>query len=480
LAAPSAATDTRVFHVGSTVRSEEMSFMRSRASVVRMLSFTLFAASACVPSHRVSYETMTRDYSAIETRARAARVRDEPALALAPLDRAALIRAVLSRNPSVESAQQAWRAALARYRQAGAYEDPMVSVSFAPLSVPSSNARLGYEVGLSQRIALGGKLDAQASLAAAEAEAANSDYKDSRLRLALTASQLYDEYFLAERSLEIQARHVELVQALQQSAVAAYESGRAAALDSLQAEAELARLEYQKLVLETQRQVVVAQLNTLLHRAPDAPLASPPAELPLRDADLHPAAPAIERSIGHRPDIASAQARVRAEQARVAATESDYYPDLTLSTSYNSMWDMPEHRFMAGVALSIPLQRERRAAAVDEAAAVRAASESEVLRMTDEARADVVVSVRRVEEARQAVELYERRLLPVARDQIEAARSGFIASQNSFQVVLDAERNLRSAELDRQTARVELSKRMAALDRVLGRVPGLDGKEAEP
>jgi cobalt-zinc-cadmium efflux system outer membrane protein len=449
-------------------------------AVLSTISMIAFAMSGCATAGRVSYDTMASDYHGIETQVQQDRAGDERAFAALTLERRALIRAVLDRNPSVEAARQAWRAALGRYRQAGAYEDPMISASFAPLSIGSSNARFGYDVGISQRIPLGSKLDAQAALAAAEAEAADSDYRETRLKLALVASELYDDYFVAARSLEIQAQHLDLMTALKQSAIAAYASGHAAAQDSLQAEAELARLEYQHTVYETQRDVAIAQINALLHREPDASLPVPPAELAPRDAAERDSAGALVKTIARRPDIVSAQARVRVARARSSAAQSDYYPDLTVSTSYNSMWDMPEHRWMAGVELNIPLQRERRRGAVEEASAMRAASESEVQSMTDAARSEVAVALRRLEEAERAVQLYEQRLLPVARDRIEAARSGFIASQNSFLVVIEAEHGLRSAELELQMARADSSKRRAELDRALGRIPGLEAVEAKP
>ena len=89
----------------------------------------------------------------------------------AVLDRAAFVRAVLRANPSIESARQGWRAALGRVRQAGAFEDPMVDVGLAPLSIGSSKASLGYEVGISQKLPWFGKRSLEVSAAAAEAEA---------------------------------------------------------------------------------------------------------------------------------------------------------------------------------------------------------------------------------------------------------------------------------------------------------------------
>jgi outer membrane protein TolC len=73
--------------------------------------------------------------------------------------------------------------------------------------------------------------------------------------------------------------------------------------------------------------------------------------------------------------------------------------------------------------------------------------------------------------------LFEQRLFPIAREQIEAARASFTASRSPFMAVVEAERNLRSIELDYQRARAECDKRHAELERALGRMPGVDGKE---
>jgi cobalt-zinc-cadmium efflux system outer membrane protein len=149
------------------------------------------------------------------------------------------------------------------------------------------------------------------------------------------------------------------------------------------------------------------------------------------------------------------------------------------------MWDMPEHRWMVGLGFNLPIFSGRRGGAADEAQAMRAQFESDALKLQDAARTQVFVALRQVEESKRVLELYERRLLPTARDQVEAARAGFTTSRNPFVAVIDAEKNLRSVELDYQMARADLSRRYGELERALGRMPELScaglsagGKEA--
>jgi outer membrane protein TolC len=355
----------------------------------------------------------------------------------------------------------------------------MVTLEMAPLSIRSSTARLGYSATISQRVPWPGKLSLEEAAARAEAEADRSDYETTRRELALTASLLYDDYFVAARSLEIMEQHVALMRAMRAGALVQLEAGRGSAQDPLQAEFELTHMEHDVVIVASQRDVSVAQMNELLHRAPELPLPPPAKELAARvgpDA-IDPQrleAEALER----RPDIAAARQHASAQQARADRASREYLPDFTVSTSYNSMWDTPEHRWMVGLSFNLPIQTGRRGGAVDEANAARAKFEADAERMGDAARAQVVVATKKLEESTHVLHIYESRLLPIARDEVQAARSSFTASQAPFVAVVDAEKNLRTVELEEQVARADQDRRRAELDRALGRIPGVDGKDA--
>src|SRR5436853_341407 len=80
----------------------------------------------------------------------------------------------------------------------------------APLSIGSSQARFGWQAQVSQKLPWFGKRSLDAAIAAAEARAAASDYEGARRDLALSATLLYDDWFVAARAIEVNASHVEL------------------------------------------------------------------------------------------------------------------------------------------------------------------------------------------------------------------------------------------------------------------------------
>ncbi|HET9227720.1 MAG TPA: TolC family protein, partial [Thermoanaerobaculia bacterium] len=195
----------------------------------------------------------------------------------APLDAGTLAAAVAERNPSLEAARQAWRAASARVPRERALDNPMVSYSLAPLSI-GSDVPFGNELEVRQTLPYPGKREARAALAEAEAGAAFEDYREALLELTARAGTLAADWYLVHRALEINEQHLRLLDGFREVAAARYAAGLAMQQDPLQAEVESAKLLQMGAELEAQRRVIAARINALLHRDPGAPL-PPPAAL---------------------------------------------------------------------------------------------------------------------------------------------------------------------------------------------------------
>ena len=407
---------------------------------------------------------------------------DDEALAAAAssaghLEQQALVDLVLRRNPTLEAARQAWVAARARPGQVTSLDDPMLGYSFAPLSIGSSRVPYGQTFDVSQRLPWPGVLRLQGESAQREAEARGHDYETLRLDLALSAVALFDELYLVDRALDINAHHVHLLEDFKRVATAQYAAGLLSQRDPIQAEVELAHLAHQGIELATQRRVTVAGLNALLHRSPRAPLPPPPSSLALENlppmgGEEELAARLEEEAIAARPELASAAAEIRARYAEADLAGLEGYPAFDLMFSYNSMWADEAHRWMTGVRINVPLWRDRIEAARGEARARALAAEAKRRAMEDDVRAAVRQSVDRLHEARHVLELYRDRLLPAAADQVRAARAGVETGRDSFLALIEAEKNLRDVELGLETALATVDRRRAELERTLGRVAG--------
>ena len=140
--------------------------------------------------------------------------------------------------------------------------------------------------------------------------------------------------------------------------------------------------------------------------------------------------------------------------------------------SYDSMWSDWQHRFMIGVGVEIPLQRSGRRASVERAEAEQAKATAELASVTDMLAEDRDVARRAIVEARADLELDEKRALPTARARVDAGLAGFTTGQTPFSTVVMAEHALRDVELRVEQTRADLDRRIATLDRLLGRIAG--------
>ncbi len=384
------------------------------------------------------------------------------------LDRTALVRAVLARNPSLGAMRAAWHAAAADVRAAGTFDDPMVTYELAPLSIASS-APFGQRVQVSQKLPWPGKRAVAGDIAVADAEMAHQDVRGMTLELAAMTSDLFDDYALVQRELEVNDHHRMTAEQMKKAVEAQLATGRGSTQDALAAEVELGRMAQERVMLETARETIVARLDGLLHRAPDAPL-PPPAEVTPTVADPAPLAELLARA-AERPDARSASERIAGASARVEGAERAFYPDLEVMGSYDSMF-MPEHRWMVGVGIDIPLQRGKRDAELDAARARVTQATAQLDRLRDDVKVDVFSARRAVVESNAIVTSYDQQLVPATRAQVEAALQGFVTGRNDFTAVITAERSAREIELASYRARAELSKRLVALDKATGRLPG--------
>lgn len=399
---------------------------------------------------------------------------DEDPFARVPrLEREQLVQEVLRRNPSLGAARHAWRAMLERYPQQTSLDDPSAGFGVAPRSIGSNAVRDGYTGELAQRLPFPGKLSLRGEIALASAEAAEGDFEALRRRLAETASLLFDDYYLLARAIEINDAHVLLLEELREIAIARYAAGEAAQQDPLQADVEHAHRLHDGAVLRSEQRVTAARIGALLHRRSEAPLPPPPSRLDPPALEPLEVDALVLRALRERPELRAAEARVRGRRSGVALARREFLPDVTLVGGWDGLWQEAELRPMVGLSIDLPIRIARRRAALAEANAELSGATSERTALEDEVRFEVTSAALRVEESRHVLHLIENRVLPAARDRVEAARAGFETGRNGFDALIEAERQLRDAELDRETSVAKLSQRHAELQRAIGALPGL-------
>jgi cobalt-zinc-cadmium efflux system outer membrane protein len=466
-----------------TSRTERhRSAWKAAAALCLLLSAT--AAPGCAGSRR--YEALRRALRAgsIETRASVPPTRNgdrrgstgaprpDPWKGVGELSPEALIARVLQRNPSLAAMRAASQAAVERYPQVTALDDPQMTYGLAPATIGSAAVDFGQKVDLSQRFPWPGILPTRGEVALREAAAAGEDTAAVRLRIVGAAREAFFDYYYVFRAIRINDTDERLLLELKNIADTRYAAGLVTKQDALQAEIAHQHLVHQGIVLERMRRVAAARINTLLDLPPEAALPPAPAEVP-GPAPI----PSIERlraaALERRPDLRSAALKVKAREADVHLAELAYLPSLSITGTYNSLWQEEDLRPFLGVGINIPIELDRRRAALDEARARLRRAQALLAEQRARVAFQVETAADELTEAAHVVRLYRTSIVPASEDGLAAARSGYEASTNDFLTLIDAERKLTLARLSYYRGLADYHKARARLTQAVGAPLGI-------
>ncbi len=382
------------------------------------------------------------------------------------LDEKQLIQAVLASNPSIEAMQSAWQAAESRVVQATALDDPMLSYSFAPSTIDQNELDFGQKLMLSQKFPWPGKRALRGDSARLEANASQENILLLRLQLIESSAKYFADWYSIHEAVRINQVNQNLWQEFHAIAEVKYGTGQASQQDVLRAEVEQARLEHQAIILNRKKQNILARINTLLSRKPDAPI-PPPASLP-EIRELPDVVQLRKTALETHPVLKALIARNQASDARLKLAEREYYPDFNVNAGYNSLWNQDEKRFTIGIGINIPLLQGKRDAKVSEQRARSQQSSFQIADKQAEIAGEVQRSYNSVEESRHVLKLYENKLLDLAEENLQAAKTDYQSGAGGFLDLVSAEKNLIQTQLSHVKAQRDYHQQLASLSKHVG------------
>ena len=351
-------------------------------------------------------------------------------------------------------------------------EPQAIGAQALPVSTPL-NLYLA-SVGISYKVDLFGATRNELAALRAEVDAQRLELEAVRLMLAgnvvtaaIREASLREQIAIAAEIVSLQERRVDVVERLERLGTAAHGDVVAQRLELAQARVLVPELERQLARVRHRLAVYVGQAPGAAQlpefRLGDVQL---PAELPLS----LPSALARQR-----PDIRVAEALLQRAAAKVGVATANLYPQITLSATLGSLATHPGDLFGAGSAFYLlgasltqpifrggELQAQRRSAVAGYEQAAAAYREVVLLGLQD-----VADTLRALEaDARTLAERAQAADQARSRHAIAAAR--FRAGGLSQYALLDVERQLQSALLDRTQAVADRYADSAALLQALG------------
>lgn len=395
-----------------------------------------------------------------------------------------LVEEALASNHDIVAATARIAEARAQVMLADAEQDPTLTATFTP-SITRSTQRGAnplppgsrvttrnnvLRLNASYEIDLWGKL--RGATAAARADLLASEYARNTVRNALAADVAHSYFALLALDAQIASarRTLETREAVLKLQQLRMQSGVSSEFEVRQVEAELASVQALLPQLEGERGRQQNALAVLLGRSPRALVEGQVAlGSPKAPADMVVPAGLPSELLLRRPDLRDAEQRLIAAHARIGVARAAYYPSISLtgflggeSRSLSDLFSGPARIFSFAVDLLQPVFGGKRiGASVD----VARAQEEQLLAQYRQAIAsafrDVQDALIAQQSARSIVEAEGRRI-GALQSSLALARLRYDNGISSQLEVLDAERNLLQAELDR--AEAERSQRAAVVD----------------
>lgn len=382
------------------------------------------------------------------------------------LDLSLLRRLTPRLNPAVQAARLQLRAALEHYSQATQLDTILRQYNAFTRELDTGVGPQQHKQPMAgsfpypDTLALKGEVvDADVALAKLAEEIAVRD------ALAAVEETFYDLIFVAQ-SLRIHQENQALLRQIISVTQAKIRGDRTSYNAVLMAQVELSKLHDAILELEGRQETLRTELNSLLGRPPDAPLAKP-AEV--TDQVLKPELPELYAlAVERRQELQQQRLRIERLRTMIELASRMTYPDASLGASYleegMGKGFMPQRdlnrRQASNVGHGDAYIRESRLRA--------AALEQTLEAMADQTRLAVKEAHFRLVRARQRLDLYDDSLLPQAQQSLENAMSSYRAGDTDFLTFLEAERTRLAYLLEDQRARRDLRTAQTRLDQLAG------------
>ncbi|MBM4002381.1 MAG: TolC family protein [Planctomycetes bacterium] len=374
----------------------------------------------------------------------------------------------LAGNPAVRRMREEAASEWARAGYARKLPDPTVSSMFYLPPMNFEPDRQVAEVQVMQMLPWLGRLNAEAQRAHLEALAAENLLRAEQLRVIGELRGTWARRYVIGKQIAITEAEMAQLESLVATANARVAAGDAQPGDVLMGTLEWSSLQEQLLSYRQQLFSTQVELNRMVGRDATTPVAVPEqieATLPPWDHDQLRAA-----AMKDHPELTAARLRTAATLCGLEVARLKRRPDISLGGGWVSMdaptattADAGRDVWTMGISTSLPIWGKKNEAMVSEAwhqHRAANAGEEEVKQRIDAALRDLWEQALA---AQRTVELYERSILPQARQTYEADQKSLINNTVTFDRVIRDYRTLLNLELGYHRAVGQLATTLARI-----------------
>lgn len=384
----------------------------------------------------------------------------------APLSLDALVREVAGRSPGVEAEAlraEAMRQAIPRAR---ALDDPQITLMTEDVPTTITGGMPMLRLQANQMLPWPGKRARMVRVAERESQVADAKEGAVLLDAITEAKRIYYSLYFNMEARRVNREQRAIADTLVDVVTGRLASGMAMHHDVLKMQTEASMLDDELVMLEAERQEMVAMLNALRDLPAEEPVGEPVEawfpEVPLERAAL------VSRALAQRPEVLEMVAMAESRRAMAEVARREYFPDFMLGAFYDAR--STEDDTIGGmVTVSVPLWIGRKQRIDVAVADLRArAADRDRIAMEAMVRAEVEQALARLSRVKRRSEILDIELLERAQQTFDAALAAFPAGKTNVLEILDALRVVSQRRLSRTALRVERELALVDLARAVG------------
>lgn len=385
-----------------------------------------------------------------------------------PLAEAPTLRAVveyaLANHPAIAAQTARWQADTEAIAPASTWHDPHVGVGLTNIGATDwtvgDQPMAQIRIQASQRVPWRGTLARARDVATHAASASQVAVDARRNDVAAAAGRSALGVYRLDRQVAVQRDISEMLRLMVLASEARVSVGAGRQEDLIGLTLEHETLEARIAEAGRRRPALVAAVNAALNRDPgttlDSIVVAPLSGVPTDAESL------IDTTLAAHPDIRRRRAMVRAAEFRVALAERRRISDPTLTAAYGYRADL-DGVYSVGIAVPLPVHRDRRQDAAVRASARMAEAARRELEAVERAYVGGTESAAaRLAASSELLVAYRERLIPRAHEVLDATYASYATGRTNLISVLDAVRRLHRLRLD--AISLDVSSRMGAIE----------------
>lgn len=378
---------------------------------------------------------------------------------LSALTLASAVQLALENNPEISAARREIDAAQGARTQAGAYQNPTLSLEVEDVRRDSRTTT----VVLSQPFELGGKRAARMAVAERTVDLAGAQLATRQAGLRASVTAAFFAALISQERVRLAQTALELARTGSQTAGKRVASGKVSPVEETRAKVAEANVRLELVQAQGELLTSLQELRALTaHSVAIEVLDGNALVLPRL-----PAQEALEARIDNAPALRQAHLDMQRLGALADLENARRMPDITVSAGVQRAQDQGRNQAVIGISVPLPFFDTNRGN-LAEALGRQYKAEDEARAIELRLRADVAAARQRHATASAEVAVLQSEILPGAQSAFDAARKGFEMGKFDYLETLDAQRTLLQARTQHLRSVADVHRSATDLDRLLG------------